>query len=118
MSFISPSVPAAAATVSATPTVARRLLSAARSWRLSLGAVAWMGLFAGLVIGGASPVQAQGFDPDAQAYIDRVEAADDAPLEPGVREAINAFVVGAKQDGIWNAIKASAILAGAVGNAC
>jgi hypothetical protein len=54
-----------------------------------------------------------GFDPDAQAYITAVEEADGQALESGVRTAINDFVVGCKADGIWNAIKASAILAGA-----
>jgi hypothetical protein len=34
-------------------------------------------------------------------------------LETGVRDAINAFVVGCKADGIWTAIKACCILAGA-----
>jgi hypothetical protein len=52
-------------------------------------------------------------DPDAAAYIAAVEAADTQALEPAVRTAINDFVVGCKADGIWNAIKASCILAGA-----
>jgi len=58
------------------------------------------------------------YDTDAQAYITAVEAADAAAgqsggLESGVKNAINAFVVGCKADGIWSAIKASCILAGA-----
>lgn len=53
------------------------------------------------------------FDSDAQAYITAVEAADGQELESGTRNAINAFVVGCKADGIWTAIKASCILAGA-----
>jgi hypothetical protein len=53
------------------------------------------------------------FDPDAAAYIAAVEAADTQALEPAVRAAINDFVVGCKADGIWAAIKASCILAGA-----
>jgi hypothetical protein len=53
------------------------------------------------------------FDADALAYITAVETADDAALEAGVREAINDFVVGCKADGIWDALKASCILAGA-----
>jgi hypothetical protein len=52
-------------------------------------------------------------DPDAAAYIAAVEAADTQALEPAVRDAINAFVTGCKNDGIWSAIKASCILAGA-----
>jgi hypothetical protein len=58
------------------------------------------------------------YDPDAEDYINRVIAADVAAgstsgLEIGVQDAINAFVVGCKADGIWPAIKASCILAGA-----
>jgi len=52
-------------------------------------------------------------DPDAGAYIAAVENADAQPLEFAVGKAINDFVVGCKADGIWNAIKASCILAGA-----
>jgi len=53
------------------------------------------------------------FDSDASTYIDAVEATDGQALETGVRVAINDFVLGCKQDDIWNAIKASCILAGA-----
>jgi len=53
------------------------------------------------------------FDADASTYIEAVEAADTQALETGVRYAINDFVLGCKNDGIWNAIKASCILAGA-----
>ena len=56
-----------------------------------------------------------GYDPDAAAYIASVEgvSGDNQALETAVKDAINAFVVGCKADGIWNAIKASCILAGA-----
>jgi hypothetical protein len=53
------------------------------------------------------------FDADAAAYIAAVEAADTQSLETNTRYAINNFVIGCKQDGIWSAIKASCILAGA-----
>ena len=53
------------------------------------------------------------YDADASAYILAVEAADGQTLEPATRSAINKFVVGCKADGIWTAIKASCILAGA-----
>ena len=59
------------------------------------------------------------YDTDASAYIDAVEAADEiaspgiGALETATRYAINDFVIGCKQDGIWTAIKASCILAGA-----
>jgi hypothetical protein len=52
-------------------------------------------------------------DPDALRYIAAVQQADQQSLEPAVRKAINDFIVGCKADGIWDAIKASCILAGA-----
>jgi len=65
-------------------------------------------------IGGVA-ANAAGLDPDARAYFARVEGVngDNQRLEPAVKTAINDFVVGCKADGIWNAIKASCILAGA-----
>jgi len=56
---------------------------------------------------------AEGFDPDALDYINRVETADGERLEPRVRTAINQFVLGCKQDGIWTSLVASCIMAGA-----
>lgn len=53
------------------------------------------------------------YDSDALEYIVAVEAADGQPLETGVKIAINNFVKGCKSDSIWDAIKASCILAGA-----
>jgi hypothetical protein len=53
------------------------------------------------------------YDSDAAVYISAVEVADGQALETGVKDAINAFVVGCKADGIWNAIKTSCIMAGA-----
>ena len=53
------------------------------------------------------------YDFNAATYIDAVESADGQLLEPGVKDAINSFVVGCKTDGIWDAIKACCILAGA-----
>jgi hypothetical protein len=61
----------------------------------------------------ASSFSTQVSDPDAQAYIEAVETQDAQPLEVGVAHAINTFVLGCKTDGIWDAIKASCILAGA-----
>jgi hypothetical protein len=55
----------------------------------------------------------QKIDPDAAVYLSRVETADGQTLEAGVRTAIESFIVGCKSDGIWSAIKASCILAGA-----
>jgi hypothetical protein len=53
------------------------------------------------------------YDADAQAYITAVEAADGQSLEAAVKDAINDFFVGCKADGIFSALKASCILAGA-----
>lgn len=53
------------------------------------------------------------FDPQAAAYVQAVEAADGRPLERNVAAAINAFVVGCKDDGNWSALKACCILSGA-----
>jgi hypothetical protein len=55
----------------------------------------------------------QPMDPDAAAYITAVETADDQALEEKTKIAIDNFVLGCKADGIWSAIKASCILAGA-----
>ena len=54
-------------------------------------------------------------DADAVAYIAAIEgpSGDNQALEPATRMAINSFVKGCKADGIWPAIKASCILAGA-----
>ena len=52
-------------------------------------------------------------DTDAAAYIAAVEAADGQILEDDVKAAINSFILGCKADGIWTAIKASCIMAGA-----
>jgi hypothetical protein len=52
-------------------------------------------------------------DPDVQAYLTAVEAADGQALEYRTAVAIDEFVRGCKADGIWSAIKASCILAGA-----
>jgi hypothetical protein len=58
-------------------------------------------------------------DPDAAVYIAAVEAADEiespgvGALETATKVAIHSFVKGCKADGIWPAIKASCVLAGA-----
>jgi hypothetical protein len=55
----------------------------------------------------------QPMDTDAAAYITAVETADTQALEERTKIAIDNFVLGCKADGIWSAIKASCILAGA-----
>ena len=70
---------------------------------------------------GGKLVLAKGYpnDPDVLAYIAAVQAADESAspgigaLEIGTVKAIDDFVTGCKADGIWSAIKASCILAGA-----
>jgi hypothetical protein len=57
--------------------------------------------------------ESQTLDADAEAYVNAVEVADGQRIEDPVRFAINDFVRGCKADGIWTAIKASCILAGA-----
>ena len=52
-------------------------------------------------------------EPEAVEYVAAVEAADGQDLEFGVARAINDFVLGCKNDRIWDAIKACCILAGA-----
>jgi hypothetical protein len=52
-------------------------------------------------------------DPDVAAYIAAVETADGQGLEEEVKVAYSNFITGCKADGIWDAIKASCILAGA-----
>lgn len=52
-------------------------------------------------------------EPEVKTYIDAVEAADGELIEFGVANAVNDFVRGCKNDNIWEAIKASCILAGA-----
>lgn len=52
-------------------------------------------------------------DPDVINYIEAVEAADGEPLEPAVVTELEAFILGCKVDGIWDAIGSSCIFAGA-----
>lgn len=52
-------------------------------------------------------------DADVVAYVLAVEAADGQQLESGVISAYDSFITGCKSDGIWSALKACCILAGA-----
>jgi hypothetical protein len=52
-------------------------------------------------------------DADARTYVAAVQTADGQPLEIAVAQAIDAFVIGCKADGVWTPIKASCILMGA-----
>lgn len=61
----------------------------------------------------ASTFDAAAAQEAAENYIAAVEAADGQSLEVGVVTALEDFIIGLHQDGIWDAIKASCILAGA-----
>lgn len=52
-------------------------------------------------------------DADVNSYLNKVEANDNQQLEQAVIDAVENFVLGCKSDGLWSAIKASCILAGA-----
>jgi hypothetical protein len=62
----------------------------------------------------ADEMRLQGrMDPDALLYIAKVERADKAALESGVKEAINNFVTNCKSTGLWDRLSLIAIMAGA-----
>ena len=50
---------------------------------------------------GNSLLLAPTYDPDAQAYITAVEAADGQALESGVRDAVNTLVLALKTNSLW-----------------
>ena len=52
-------------------------------------------------------------DSDTLTYLAAVKAADGTGVEVSVANAVDDFITGCKADGIWDAIKASCILAGA-----
>jgi hypothetical protein len=52
-------------------------------------------------------------DADVNSYLNKVEDNDNQQLEQAVIDAVENFVLGCKSDGLWSAIKASCILAGA-----
>jgi hypothetical protein len=52
-------------------------------------------------------------DPDALTYIRKVERSDNASLEPGVKVAINNFVINCKASGLWDKLSLVAIMSGA-----
>jgi hypothetical protein len=60
-----------------------------------------------------NPYAFGGYDPDAADYISRVETADGQALEASVKNLINDLFVGVKADGIFGALKACCIMAGA-----
>lgn len=53
------------------------------------------------------------WDADAADYVSRVQAADGEDLELGIVAAYHAFCLGCKDDGIWDAIQACCVIAGA-----
>jgi hypothetical protein len=59
------------------------------------------------------PASPGDFEYESTIYLRQVENADGQELEPSVKIAVNNFIASCKNDGTWNAIKASCILAGA-----
>lgn len=53
------------------------------------------------------------WDADAADYVSRVQAADGEALELGIVAAYHAFCLGCKDDGLWDAIQACCVMAGA-----
>lgn len=68
---------------------------------------AYAGGFPGL---GAQPLPQ---DADCLDYLGRMAAADGAGVEVSVANAVDAFISGAKDAGVWDSIRASCVLAGA-----
>jgi len=52
-------------------------------------------------------------DSDALTYISKVERTDGASLEPGIKVAINEFVVNCKAFGLWDKLSLICIFSGA-----
>jgi len=68
---------------------------------------AYAGGFPGL---GAQPLPQ---DADCLDYLGRMAVADGAGVEVSVANAVDAFISGAKDAGVWDSIRASCVLAGA-----
>jgi hypothetical protein len=76
------------------------------------------GVGVGVRVGGFTPVSSGGgFDPDAQAFFDRVTAAG-GTLTTTEKNATNQLVLDMKTAGIWSAMKAVYPMVGASAAAC
>jgi hypothetical protein len=76
------------------------------------------GVGVGVRVGGFTPVSSGGgFDPDAQAFFDRVTTAGGS-LTTTEKDATNTLVVSMKADGVWSSMKAIYPMVGASAGAC
>jgi hypothetical protein len=75
------------------------------------------GVGVGVRVGGFTASSGGGFDPDAQAFFDRVTTAG-GTLSETEKTATNTLVVSMKADGVWSAMKAIYPMVGASAAAC
>ena len=75
------------------------------------------GVGVGIRVGGFTPSGGGGFDPDAQAFFDRVTTAG-GTLTTTEQNATNQLVLDMKSAGIWSAMKAVYPMVGASAAAC
>jgi hypothetical protein len=75
------------------------------------------GVGVGVRVGGFTASSGGGFDPDAQAFFDRVTTAG-GTLSETEKNATNTLVVSMKADGVWSAMKAIYPMVGASAAAC
>ena len=75
------------------------------------------GVGVGIRVGGFTPSGVGGFDPDAQAFFDRVTTAG-GTLTTTEKNATNQLVLDMKSAGIWSAMKAVYPMVGASAAAC
>jgi hypothetical protein len=75
------------------------------------------GVGVGVRVGGFTASSGGGFDPDAQAFFDRVTTAG-GTLSETEKTATNTLVVSMKADGVWSSMKAIYPMVGASAAAC
>jgi hypothetical protein len=75
------------------------------------------GVGVGVRVGGFTASSGGGFDPDAQAFFDRVTTAGGS-LTTTEKDATNTLVVSMKADGVWSSMKAIYPMVGASAAAC
>lgn len=75
------------------------------------------GIGVGIRVGGYTAVSSGGYDPDAQAFFDRVTTAG-GTLSNTEKNAVNQLVLDMKSAGIWTSMKAIFPMVGASAAAC
>lgn len=75
------------------------------------------GIGVGIRVGGYTAVSSGGYDPDAQAFFDRVATAG-GTLTTTEKNAVNQLVLDMKSAGIWTSMKAVYPMVGASAAAC